>query len=71
MTRAEKKKLLATNAGIWVAGILASYVLPLVAESMSDGPAGFLKLMCFAFPLFVAMFFSNSVIGNAIGDPTD
>ena len=53
MTRAEKKKLMATNAAVWVVGILLSFILPMVAESISDGPAGFLRVMAFASPLFI------------------
>ena len=71
MTKSDKKKLIATNAAIWVVGILASFILPMVAESMSDGPAGFLKVMAFAFPLMVAMLVSTSVISKAVGEPTD
>ncbi len=71
MTKAEKKKLIATNAAVWVAGILVSFILPMIAESLSDGPAGFLKVMAFVFPLLVAMLASNSVISKAIGEPTD
>ncbi len=71
MTKADKKKLIATNAAVWVAGILASFILPMIAESMSDGSAGFLKVMAFAFPLIVAMLASTSVISKAVGEPTD
>lgn len=70
MTRAEKKTLIATNAAVWSAAILASFILPLVAESLSDGPAKFLKVICFAFPLITAMMVSSSVISRAIGEPT-
>jgi hypothetical protein len=71
MTKAEKKKLIATNAAVWVAGILVSFILPMIAESLSAGPAGFLKVLAFGFPLIVAMLFSTSVISKAAGEPTD
>ncbi|MCO8124608.1 hypothetical protein NHH03_22915 [Stieleria sp. TO1_6] len=71
MTNSDKKKLLATNAAVWVSGILAAFILPLIAESLSDGPGGFLKVMAFAFPLIVAMFVSHSVISRAIDVPTE
>jgi len=56
---------------VWVVGILASFILPMLAESVSDGPAGFLKVMAFAFPLFVAMLVSTGLISKAVGEPTD
>ena len=71
MTRAEKTKLIAKNAAVWVVGILLSFILPMVAESISDGPAGFLKVMAFAFPLFIALLVSTSIISKAVGEPTD
>ena len=71
MTNSEKQKLLATNAALWVAGILVSFILPMIAESASDGPAHFLKAMSFAFPLLVALVVSTSVISKAVGEPTD
>lgn len=71
MKKADKNKLIATNAAVWVVGILASFILPMIAESMSDSPAGFLKVMALAFPLIVAMLVSTSVISKAVGEPTD
>ncbi len=71
MTNSEKQKLLAKNAAVWVAGILASFILPMIAESVSDGPAHFLKVMVFAFPLLVALVVSTGVISKAVGEPTD
>ena len=71
MTKAEKEKLLGTNVLIWVLGIIFAFILPMIAESISDGPARFLKVMAFAFPLIVGMLFSNGVISKALGDPTD
>jgi hypothetical protein len=51
--------------------ILGSFILPMVAESLSDGPGRFLQVICFAFPLIAAMLVSNATISRAIGEPTD
>lgn len=66
MTASEKKKLIATNVGIWVIATLASFILPLVAESLSSGPAKFLQVFCFVFPLLVGMAISSVVISKSI-----
>ncbi len=65
MTSSEKKRLIATNAGVWAIAILASFILPFIAESLSSGPAKFLEVMCFAFPLIAGMAFSSILISKA------
>lgn len=71
MTKSEKKKVITTNAGIWVAGILASFILPMVAESTTEGRSAFLKMMAHGGSLAVALLASTTVISKAIGDPTE
>jgi hypothetical protein len=71
MKRSEKKKLITTNAAILAAGMFASFVLPLIIESVTDGRADFLKMMMQMFPLIVAMMASTGMISKTIGEPTD
>ncbi|AMV31249.1 hypothetical protein VN12_03960 [Pirellula sp. SH-Sr6A] len=66
MTSGQKKKLIGTNAAIWSIAILASFVLPFIAESVSTGSAKFLQVLCFALPLIVGMFISSMVISKSI-----
>lgn len=66
MTSSEKKKLVATNAVIWSIAILTSFILPLVAESLSSGSAKFLQVLCFAFPLITGMVISSMVISKSV-----
>lgn len=66
MTSSEKKKLIATNAGIWAISILAAFVLPFVAESASSGSANFLKALCFGLPLIIGMALSSAVINKSV-----
>lgn len=68
MTSSQKRKLIGTNAGIWAIAILASFVLPFIAESLSAGVANFLKVLCFALPLIIGMGMSTMVIHKAIPD---
>lgn len=70
MTAAQKKKLIGTNAGVWAIAILASFILPFIAESLSSGPATFLKVLCFAVPLLVGMVISTIVINKSIPETT-
>ncbi len=66
MTISEKKKLIGTNAAIWVVAILAAFILPFIAESISSGTAKFLQVLCFAIPLFAGMAISSMVISKSI-----
>ncbi|MBL8810378.1 MAG: hypothetical protein JNM43_09410 [Planctomycetaceae bacterium] len=67
MTPSAKKKLIAANAAIWAAATLLSFILPMVAASVSDGPAGFLKMVVQTGPLLLGLFVSTAVINKAIG----
>ncbi|MDX1929460.1 MAG: hypothetical protein SFV81_23235 [Pirellulaceae bacterium] len=71
MTSTEKKKLIATNAGIWAIAILAAFILPFIAESLASGQAKFVQVMCFAFPLIGGMAISSVVISKSIVEVTD
>ncbi|MFO0882753.1 MAG: hypothetical protein U0894_00955 [Pirellulales bacterium] len=66
MTSSQKKKLVRTNAGVWAIAILASFILPFIAESLSSGSAKFLQVLCFAVPLVVGMVISTMVINRSI-----
>jgi len=71
MTKSEKKKLIATNAVILTAGMVVSFALPLVVESVTEGRADYIKMMMHMFPLIVAMMASTGIISKAIGHPTE
>jgi hypothetical protein len=66
MTSSQKKKLIGTNAGVWAIAILASFILPFIAESLSSGGAKFLQVLCFALPLIIGMVISTVVINKSI-----
>ena len=68
MTSLQKKKLIGTNAGVWAIAILASFILPFIAESLSSGSAKFLQVVCFAMPLIMGMVLSTVVINKSIPD---
>lgn len=69
MAPSAKKKLIATNATIWVCATLLSFILPMVAASIADGPAGFLKLVAHVGPLLLGLFVSTGLIDRAIRQP--
>lgn len=69
MTKAEKKTLITTNALILAVGMIASFVLPLIIDSVTSGRADFLKMMAHVGPLIIAMQTSTGVISKAIGEP--
>ena len=66
MTSAQKMKLIGTNAAVWSIAILASFILPLIAESSSTGSAKFRQVLCFALPLIAGMFISSMMIHKSI-----
>jgi hypothetical protein len=66
MTETTKKKLITTNAAIWAVGILASFILPLVTQSLSDGPGNFLQVLAQVGPLIVAMFLSTAALNRSV-----
>ena len=68
MVKSRKQKLIATNAAELAAGMLASFALPLIAESMTDGRGTFLRALVHIFPLICAIAFSCSLMGKAISE---
>ncbi|MGE0758730.1 MAG: hypothetical protein AB7O38_17010 [Pirellulaceae bacterium] len=66
MTSSQKKKLIRADAGVWAIAILASFVFPFIAESLSSGPAKFAQVLCFGLPLVVGMVMSTVVINRSI-----
>lgn len=71
MKPADKKKLIASNAGILVVGILVSFVLPMIGDSMTEGRSAFLRMILHVFPLIVSMSASTAIINKSIGASTD
>ena len=60
-----RKKLVAQNAAVLTLAALASYALPKIAQSITDGPAHFLVAMAQVLPIFVAIPISCSLIGKS------
>ena len=71
MTKNEQKKLLSTNAGIWVAATLLSFVLPLVSDSLTSGRSAFLRAFLHTGLLIAGMITATATIRKAIGPPSD
>ncbi len=66
----EKRKLVAMNAALLAGAALASFVLPLVLKSVTDGPANFLVAIAQVAPIIVAIPISCSLIGRAAAEQT-
>ena len=71
MTKAQKQKIIGVNAAIWTGASLLSFVLPLIAESITDGRGNFLKMMAHMFPLLFALLISSNLLNSAIGETTE
>lgn len=65
MTSETVNALVKKNAAIWMGGIFASFILPMIAQSMIDGAGNFLQVITQIGPLFIALFLSTSAIKNA------
>lgn len=59
------RKLVISNAIALCLATLASFALPLVMESLTDGDAKFLRALSHVFPLFVIIPFSCQLIIKA------
>ncbi|MEM6778692.1 MAG: hypothetical protein AAF670_13625 [Planctomycetota bacterium] len=70
MTREPRKKLVATNAAVLALAALASFALPHIVASITEGPANFLIAMMQVLPILVAIPVSCSLVGRAIPDST-
>lgn len=71
MTGPQKKKLLGTNVIVLTLAMLASFVLPKVAEASVDGKGTFLIALAQLFPLFVAIGLSTALLNNAITESAE
>jgi hypothetical protein len=69
MNSAARTNAVQKNAAVLALGILASFVLPMVGDSMTDGSA-FLRMFLHVAPL-VASLFVSTVIVNAATTSTD
>ena len=63
-----RKKMVAINAAVLALAALASFVLPKIAASITDGPAEFLVAMVQVFPMLVAIPISCSLIWKSQPD---
>ena len=57
--------LISKNAMIWVGGILTSFILPMIARGLTEGPGNFLQMLMHVGPLFIAMFLSTALLSKA------
>ncbi|TWU42375.1 hypothetical protein [Novipirellula artificiosorum] len=71
MNKTQKQRVIAINAAVLAAGMLASFVLPLIVESLIDGRGAFLRALTHIFPLVCAMAFSCSLMGKAIPESAE
>ena len=70
MSHIEKRKLVAMNAALLAGAGLASFVLPLILQSITDGPAKFLVAAAQIAPIFVAIPISCSLVGKSTEQTT-
>ena len=68
---ASKTKLVASNAAILTVGMLASFALPLISDSITEGRGHFLRALAHVFPLICAMAFSCALMGKAIPETAE
>ncbi len=68
MNNDARKKLVALNAVVLALAALASFALPKIAESISDGPANFLVAMAQVGPILAAIPISCNLIAKSQPD---
>ena len=65
MSNPEKRKLVAMNAALLAGAGLASFVLPLILQSITDGPAKFLVAAAQVAPILAAIPISCGFVGRS------
>lgn len=70
MSHPGKRKLVAMNAALLAGAGLVSFVLPLILQSITDGPANFLVAAAQVAPILVAIPISCSFIVKSTEQPT-
>ncbi len=66
MTEDAKKKIVTTNAALWTVGILLSFVLPMIGDSITEGRGNFLRAMLHVGPLFAVLWISTVFLGKGL-----
>lgn len=70
MTRTEQRKALGTNAAIWSVAILASFVLPMIGDSLTEN-RGILRPILHVGPLLTALLTTNAFLSKSLGQPAE
>jgi len=65
MTDSRKNKLVATNAAVLAAAGLVSFVLPMIATSITEGRGNFLIAMAQIAPILCVIPISCSLVGKS------
>ncbi len=65
MNSARTKKLAAQNAAMLAVAGLASFVLPMITDSLTDGRSNFLRMMAHMIPLLVVIPISSQFVAKA------
>jgi hypothetical protein len=66
MNSSSRTKLIATNAAVLAIAALATFALPAIAESLTDGRAKFLIAMAQVAPILCAIPISCGLIGKSL-----
>jgi len=70
MNNSTRKKLIATNAAVLAIAALATFALPAIAESLTEGRTKFLVAMAQVAPILCAIPISCGLIGKSLPEST-
>ncbi|MGI9474746.1 MAG: hypothetical protein ACR2NZ_24655 [Rubripirellula sp.] len=71
MLKTAKNRLIAQNAAFWACTGLVSFVLPMIADSMTDGRANFLRMLAQMGPLIGGVLVSTAMLNNGITETSE
>ena len=71
MIKSQKNKLINSNAALWAIAILASFILPLITDSVTEGRGKFVNAMVQVGPLLIALLVSTALLSKAIGETAE
>jgi hypothetical protein len=68
MSIADKRRVIARNAGIWVIAMLASFILPLIVDSVTQKGDRFFGVLAQMGPLMASLLVSTALLDKSMDE---
>jgi hypothetical protein len=71
MSNVDKRRVIARNAGVWVIAMLASFILPLIVDSVTQKGDRFFGVLAQMGPLLASLLVSTALLDKAMDKPAE